>query len=109
MSSIYANIKCAKDEFDFIKSLGPTKKRIYGIRQVDDLFLMIAYSHDDPGSYRLALNYKRTILRDGGVYKGGLILEEQEHLKTEYKVSHHKFAGTIITVDQQKKRNKNFL
>ena len=54
LSPIYANIKCAKDEFDFMNRAGKLKERIAGIRQVDDLLLMIAYSHKDPISYREA-------------------------------------------------------
>jgi hypothetical protein len=102
LSPIYANIKCARDEFDFMKSLGKEKRRVCGIRQVDDLFLCIAY--DKKGrknsSKNKAESWAKHITSKEGVYKGGLVLEEQEFETLEPNVTRHKFAGTVITVNQ---------
>ena len=65
LSCIYANIKCAKDEYDFLNSLKVHKRRIYGIRQVDDLLLFIAFDNAPPESLREANTWKHN-----GVYKG---------------------------------------
>ena len=54
LSPIYAVVKCAKDEYDFLNSLGKARTKIFGIRQVDDLFLMIAYRENDRKSLAVA-------------------------------------------------------
>ena len=43
LSAIYANVKCAYDEFKFLREIKHLKKRVYGIRQMDDLILFISY------------------------------------------------------------------
>src|SRR3954454_13317728 len=45
LSAIYANVKCAYDEFYFIKRWKNDKHKIYGIRQVDDLIFWVAYNN----------------------------------------------------------------
>ena len=53
------------------------KRRIYGIRQVDDLLLFIAYDKRSDESLRQAKTWKNAFLNNR-VYKGGLELEEQK-------------------------------
>ena len=52
----------------------------------------------------IARKYKKKVLRKGGVYKGGLELENQEYEVVESEdclESRHKFAGTMIKVVQR--------
>ena len=96
LSAIYANIKCAYDEVNFIHRIGMKHNKFFGIRQMDDLILWIAYTKNDKKSYNEALLLKNTILTPNKVYTGGLELEEQDyvHISDHYTV--HKFAGTVI-------------
>ena len=51
LSSFYANLYCAKQEYEFITR--PTlnrKNRISGIRQIDDVILWVAYDITSPAS-----------------------------------------------------------
>src|SRR4051794_15190593 len=57
LSPIYANVKCARDEFIFMNEVGKARCKICGIRQVDDLILMIAYRDHDRKSYEIAKKY----------------------------------------------------
>ena len=65
---------------------------------------MIAYRANDTKSFEIARKYKKKVLRKGGVYKGGLELENQEYEVVESEdciESRHKFAGTMIKVVQR--------
>ena len=109
LSCIYANIKCAKDEYDFLKSLKVKKCRIYGIRQVDDLLLLLAYDKTSPESFKEANTWKQTFLRNNGVYKGGLELEEQKELLKQEKKVCYEFAGTVVTIENNHNTRNNLL
>jgi hypothetical protein len=100
LSAIYANTKCAHDEHNFFTKHQNVKHRIYGIRQMDDLILWIAFRRNDNRSKTKAEEIKNTILN--ATYTGGLQLEEQPYETLTNGTTIHKFAGTIITV----KRNK---
>ena len=100
LSAIYANVKCAHDEFSFLTNIGPLRERVYGIRQMDDLFLCVAYKNSDLISKTQAFKLKKTILDFNSTYKGGLELEEQEFTIINNYTSEHNFAGTTITVTQ---------
>ena len=97
LSAIYANVKCAFDEFNFMKNLGTLKSRIYGIRQMDDLILWIAYDRNETLSANEARSIRKQFLQPGP-YKGGLVLEMQEYEVNRDGSSIHKFAGTLISV-----------
>ena len=45
LSAIYANVKCAYDEFMFMKEERANVRNMYGIRQMDDLILFKAYDN----------------------------------------------------------------
>ena len=96
LSAIYANVKCAYDEVNFIHKIGIKHNKFFGIRQMDDLILWISYTKGDQKSYEEALSLKNTVLTNNKVYTGGLELEEQDftHISDTYTV--HKFAGTVI-------------
>ena len=96
LSAIYANVKCSYDEIQFIQKLGENRKRIFAIRQMDDLICWVAYNRNNTKSYNEALTIKNKILTTNGVYKGGLELEEQKHGKITDHYTVHKFAGAII-------------
>jgi len=96
LSAIYANVKCAFDEFNFMKTLGSIKSRVYGIRQMDDLILWIAYERGNPTSIQEARTIRKRILRYDNAYKGGLELEVQDYEMNVDGTSKHKFAGTYI-------------
>ena len=99
-----------------MKSLKKEKRRIYGIRQVDDLLLVIAFDKKSNQSYKEALQWKKEFLEKDKVYKGGLELEEQKELKTQKKEILYEFSGTVVTLTEDsegkllwycKTRNKN--
>ena len=100
LSAIYANVKCAYDEMKFFSDIGPFRDRIYGIRQMDDLILWIAYHRDSLISLTQAKALKERILKYDKTYKGGLELEEQGFNTIDNFTTEHNFAGTIITVRQ---------
>jgi len=113
LSSNYANIKCAFDESDFLRRNHNFAARVFAIRQMDDMAGWIAYDKSDEGSYSLAEFLKRMVLKSGCIYKGGLILEEQE-VKEEQGRFTHKFAGVSLVGDRNVaavtaiSRNKNW-
>ena len=76
------------------------KRRIYGIRQVDDLLLVIAFDKKSNQSYKEALQWKKEFLEKDKVYKGGLELEEQKELKTQKKEILYEFSGTVVTLTE---------
>ena len=43
LSAAYANIKCMYDEYKFLRGLRNDARKIYAIRQMDDLITWIAY------------------------------------------------------------------
>jgi hypothetical protein len=104
LSAFYANTVCAYHEYKYMTSLKHTAKKIYGIRQMDDLLIWIATKKGNKGSYKQATRMKKQILRNNGVYLGGLELEE-ETVKTIWikKEKHyiHEFSGTEIKVRAQ--------
>lgn len=100
LSSIYANIKCARDEFNFMKTLGPKRSLIYAIRQVDDLIFWAAFDKRSRQSKNFAKNCLKSIITYNKVYTGGLELEEQKFQALDNFRTIHKFAGTLITVTQ---------
>ena len=114
LSGIYANVKCAFDEYNFLTTQERNGIRIYGIRQMDDLCCWVSFNTTDDNSRKEAEKIKERILQREGVYKGGLILEEQS-VSIEGNTFRHKFSGTEIigTVRTTrpmycKTRNKNW-
>ena len=100
LSAIYANVKCAFDEHMFLNKIGTLRNRLFGIRQMDDLLLFIAYKDNDHLSLTEAHTLKKHVLAINVTYKGGLELEEQECVKANKYISVHKFSGNLITVIQ---------
>lgn len=104
LSSFFANTVCAYHEWKYLTSLGKAAENIYGIRQVDDLLIWVATERGNRKSLRAAKSIKRKFLKQNGVYKGGLELEE-EPIKTTYtrgiKTHHHEFAGVHISVQSR--------
>src|ERR1051325_4227774 len=100
LSAIYANVKCAYDEFLFLQRIKFHINNIYGIRQMDDLILFIAYDGNSPNSEERALAIKKQVLEKDCAYKGGLELEEQQYDQIDNVTTRHKFAGTNIYVHQ---------
>ena len=105
LSSFYANLVCAKQEYEFrIKETYNREQRIYGIRQVDDLILWVAYEHKNEQSENEAQQILKEALDTktgkSEVYCDGLTLEEEDHtetLKNGVMSFEHDFAGTVIT------------
>ena len=57
LSCFYANLYCAMKENEYItRDTLDRHNRIYGIRQVDDLIMWIAYDKNDPNTHRQASN-----------------------------------------------------
>src|SRR4051794_13480662 len=102
LSAIYANIKCAHDEFLFLQRIRPY---IYAIRQMDDLILFIAYDNNRIDSEKRALMIKNQVLEKDSAYKGGLELEEQHYEQIDNFTTRHKFAGTNIYIHQPPEDN----
>ena len=96
LSAIYANVKCAYDEVNFIHRIGMRHNKFFGVRQMDDLILWIAYTKGDNNSHNEALSLKNMILTPNQVYTGGLELEEQDYTRVSSTYTVHKFAGTVI-------------
>ena len=96
LSAIYANVKCAYDEICFTHRIGFKHNRIFGIRQMDDLMLWVVYKKNNSKQLFEALKIKRSILKQGTVYTGGLELEEQDYITVSENHTVHKFAGTVI-------------
>jgi hypothetical protein len=101
LSAIYANTKCAHDEYRFFQKYRAHKSRIYGIRQMDDLILWIAYHRDKRTSLQEAMHLRKTIIASNSTYTGGLQLETQDFEAVTKYTTTHKFAGTLITVTRQ--------
>ena len=72
------------DEKNYIHNLRSHARKIYAIRQVDDLIMWISYSKTEPETKKWADKEKERIIR-GGLYKGGLVLEEQKEVVQEVK------------------------
>ena len=98
---MYANIKCMYDEKTFIHNLGTQARRIYAIRQVDDLIMWIAYNREDSKTRMWAEEKKEEIIK-GALYKGGLVLEEQEVDLSVQGEQRRKFCGTwVVRKDEE--------
>jgi hypothetical protein len=108
ISSIYANIKCARDEYNFMRNLGAMRGRIYAIRQVDDLIFWAAYDRNSDQSKFFAKSCLKSVLTRNEVYTGGLELEEQDFQTLDESRTLHKFAGTLITVTQNREEGVRF-
>jgi len=123
LSSFYANLVCARNEHSFLtKPDNDRKDRIYGIRQIDDLTLWIAYEHDNKESEQQANDLLGELLDQStgtsAVYTHGLTLELEQHKETKQNgMIHfeHDFAGTTISGDLNSKAfecktlNKNWM
>ena len=70
LSAIYANVKCAHDEARLIHNLGTYHKNVYGIRQMDDLILWIAYDQNKSQQIIEAHERKNNFPQSGLVYTG---------------------------------------
>ena len=83
-------------------SLKENAARIYGIRQMDDLLLWIAIDKTKKHTLNQAKRIKDRILRNNGLYLGGLELEEEktqiDWIKGQ-KIYTHEFSGTRITLN----------
>lgn len=104
LSGSYANIYCAKDEYEFIEKMkaeGIDEKRIQAVRQMDDLVMWISY---EKGNEKTKEEAKKIIKEmydikeeKTSVYKGGLNLEiEPIGWKNNKKKFIQKFAGTKV-------------
>jgi hypothetical protein len=103
LSGSYANIYCAKNEYEFLKRQEEIIdiRRIQGIRQMDDLILWIAYNEESNLSKKQTADILEelynTETEQTKVYKGGLNLEMQtikyNKKKKSFKMD---FAGTRI-------------
>ena len=104
ISGSYANIYCAKDEYEFIEKMkgkGINEKRIQAIRQMDDLVMWIAYKRGDKKTKIEAKEIRKEMfdVEEGktNVYKGGLNLElEPIKWKGNGTKFIQEFAGTKI-------------
>ena len=109
LSCFYANIYCAWREYLFIKKHEEQgKHRIYGIRQVDDLIMWVAYEDGNKLSETEADNIIRELLntetKQSMVYRDGLTLTEETIVTKERKgkvIFKTDFAGTIIKGDMR--------
>lgn len=86
-----------------MNSIGEDKRRIYGIRQVDDLLLLIAYDERNHSSKEEATHWEGKVLEKGGVGNGRAVgeicLEHNDALCLSFE-----FAGTIITIAKESRR-----
>jgi hypothetical protein len=68
LSAVYADIYCAHDERNFCNKWQHLAHRFYGVRQVDDLLLVMRWDPDEESQQEIVQ------LRDdarGGLYTGG--------------------------------------
>ena len=103
LSGSYANIYCAKNEYDFLNEIGQTdiNKRVQGIRQMDDLILWVSYNKKEEKTKEQAAQILNKLYnyetQETKVYTGGLNLEMQEikynKRRKTFKID---FAGTRI-------------
>jgi ribosomal protein L19 len=116
MSRFYGDLVCSYHEWQMIKRMGKGSRRVYGIRQVDDLIMMQAVRRGDAQSQAEGERLWKEVRGDEGerkVYKGGLEIEEEEVVDNE-KQRVHEFAGTILSIRKDGKsfeartRNKNW-
>lgn len=101
LSAFYANTVCAFHEWKFLVAQGQLENRICGIRQMDDLMVWIATEKGNRMSTNFAHKMKKLILKQNGVYKGGLELEEEEVAEIRYNEKNyylHHFAGTELLI-----------
>jgi len=103
LSSFYANVFCGMRENQYIQSASLNRyKRIYGIRQIDDLVIWISYEQYNKESKKeaqalLAKVYHSSYGEAGsGVYNGGLTVKPEDFRLRRLQFTHN-FAGTIIT------------
>ena len=101
LSSFYANLYCAKQEYDYItKNSLDRKDRIYGIRQVDDLVMWVAFDRTRGSSQTEAEEILREMFdketQESSVYSHGLTIEEEgfELVDRNFQTD---FAGTVIS------------
>ena len=92
LSAIYANIKCAYDEVNFIHRIGMKHNKFFGIRQMDDLILWIAYTKNDKKSYNEALLLKTPFLLPTKSTQGAL--------SSKNKITYI-FPTTILSINLQ--------
>ena len=109
LSSFYANLYCAKQEYEFITR--PTlnrKDRIHGIRQIDDVILWVAYDTTSKASEieaeKLLLevhpNPNQTKTSNSTVYADGLTVKREPikiYTKNAQRYFQTDFAGMRIT------------
>ena len=103
LSSFYANLYCAMRENQFLERTSLNRKdRIYGIRQVDDLVMWIAYRNHDVNSKKEAQAILAEIYHGSwggehysGVYDGGLTVKPEKFNVKRISFTHD-FAGTIL-------------
>ena len=100
LSSFFANVVCSYHEYNYLQTL-PNQNIIFGIRQIDDLLVLIATKKGDASTKRRAQAMKKKMLAQNSVYLGGLELEEEKS-KTSWisgqKYLTHEFAGTEISI-----------
>jgi hypothetical protein len=78
LSALYADIYCAHDERNFCKKWQHLAHRFYGVRQVDDLLLVMRWDPDEESQQEIVQ------LRDdarGGLYTGGPESEVEEKIE----------------------------
>lgn len=105
LSSFYANLYCAKQEYNYMTSSTLNRKdRIYGIRQIDDLVMWVAYNKRVQSTRTEAEQLIAEMLdkesATSQVYCDGLTIEEEPFELTEANDSisfNTDFAGTVIS------------
>lgn len=108
LSTNYANIKCALDEWNFCKRMRkhPELKTIsFGaLRQVDDLMAWAAYKPTKPETKILAEKLLKD-LTSPQTYTGGLSLKIQEPISADSTKQKNKFTGSIVNTTIKKSPN----
>ena len=104
LSAPLAVLKCIHDEVKFLASLRQPE-RLYGIRQVDDLLLLILHEKDNIGDeITHSLRRFRHLSEDNKgvnpVYTGGLQLEEEE-VSGDTRFSDILFAGSDLKIGKE--------
>lgn len=82
LSRFYGDVVCAYQEWNFIKTLGREGRRVYGIRQVDDLLIVMAWDGRREASKKWCEWVRQRIRgeekEERKVYRGGLEIEEEK-------------------------------
>ena len=102
ISSFYANICCAYDEYHWHPKPRPDQNRIIGTRQMDDLLIWFIYNKNDKEDIEKTIQKIHT-LTNNELYRDGLEIETEDMVYKNGKQVNI-FAGCKITLDHANRK-----